>query len=316
FVLHGDRFVLRDQSAQRTIAGGRVIDPFSPKRGRARPSRIVTLTAMRGKTTAEILQALVAHSKTGVALHPFLVSHNLPAPQIYALIDSLGLQRVGNTPKERIFCEARWCILLESIVTGITTFHQLRPTLFGPSIKDIQVLLTPFIDTVTLNVALRILVTDKRLGARGNRFHLPSYEMHVSEQDQSLLAQAATVLAPDSGAPPSLYQAAKEIGVEATVLEKTLKIGMKLGDILLVEKNRYVPKTLLTKLEVAAEQLASRSTDGLFTSVEYRNEINMGRNFVIAVLEYFDRVGFTLRVGNRRRIYRSAADVLSVESEN
>ena len=31
------RFVLRDQSAQRTIAGGRVIDPFSPKRGRARP---------------------------------------------------------------------------------------------------------------------------------------------------------------------------------------------------------------------------------------------------------------------------------------
>ncbi len=28
FAVHGDRFVLRDQSAQRTIAGGRVIDPF------------------------------------------------------------------------------------------------------------------------------------------------------------------------------------------------------------------------------------------------------------------------------------------------
>ncbi|MDP4594815.1 MAG: selenocysteine-specific translation elongation factor, partial [Beijerinckiaceae bacterium] len=32
-VLHGDHFVLRDQSALRTIAGGTVIDPFAPDRG-------------------------------------------------------------------------------------------------------------------------------------------------------------------------------------------------------------------------------------------------------------------------------------------
>ncbi len=50
FVCYGDKFVLRDQSARRTIAGGRVIDPFSPKRGRARPSRIANLMAMCGKT--------------------------------------------------------------------------------------------------------------------------------------------------------------------------------------------------------------------------------------------------------------------------
>ena len=47
FALHGDRFVLRDQSAQRTLAGGRVIDPFAPKRGRARPTRLAMLQAMK-----------------------------------------------------------------------------------------------------------------------------------------------------------------------------------------------------------------------------------------------------------------------------
>ena len=36
----GDRLVLRDQSAQRTIGGGQVIDPFGPSRGRAKPERI------------------------------------------------------------------------------------------------------------------------------------------------------------------------------------------------------------------------------------------------------------------------------------
>jgi selenocysteine-specific elongation factor len=35
--VRGDHFILRDQSARRTIAGGTVVDPFSPARGRARP---------------------------------------------------------------------------------------------------------------------------------------------------------------------------------------------------------------------------------------------------------------------------------------
>ena len=48
--LAGDRIVIRDQSATRTMGGGIVIDPFSPKRGRARPARLAWLDAveMRG----------------------------------------------------------------------------------------------------------------------------------------------------------------------------------------------------------------------------------------------------------------------------
>ena len=38
-VLKGDGFILRDQSAQRTIAGD-VVDPFPPARGRAKPDRL------------------------------------------------------------------------------------------------------------------------------------------------------------------------------------------------------------------------------------------------------------------------------------
>ena len=45
-VLKQDGFILRDQSAQRTIAGGEVIDPFSPARGRAKPDRIDFLNDM------------------------------------------------------------------------------------------------------------------------------------------------------------------------------------------------------------------------------------------------------------------------------
>ena len=53
--LAGDRIVIRDQSATRTMGGGTVVDPFSPKRGRARPARLAWLDAieLRGPERAE-----------------------------------------------------------------------------------------------------------------------------------------------------------------------------------------------------------------------------------------------------------------------
>jgi len=39
-VLNGDRFILRDQSATRTLGGGRVLDPFPPAKNRRAPARI------------------------------------------------------------------------------------------------------------------------------------------------------------------------------------------------------------------------------------------------------------------------------------
>ncbi|MBF2761336.1 MAG: selenocysteine-specific translation elongation factor [Ectothiorhodospiraceae bacterium AqS1] len=44
--LVGDRVVIRDQSALRTMGGGAIIDPFSPARGRARPARLAWLDAI------------------------------------------------------------------------------------------------------------------------------------------------------------------------------------------------------------------------------------------------------------------------------
>ena len=145
---------------------------------------------------------------------------------------------------------------------------------------------------------------------------MPSHAIHISAKDESLLAHAKVILAPPSGTPPGLYQAAKDIGVDVSSLEKALKIGVKLGDVAMIEKNRYLPKTVLRKFVIIAEQLAARSDDGLFTTADYRDEVNLGRNFVIAVLEYFDRIGFTMQIGNHRRVRCSADSIISLKSKN
>ena len=56
-----DRFIIRDQSAQRTIGGGYVVDIFPPARGRARPERLAMLDALdTGDNEQALYGALVA----------------------------------------------------------------------------------------------------------------------------------------------------------------------------------------------------------------------------------------------------------------
>ena len=315
FAVHGDTFVLRDQSAQRTIAGGRVIDPFSPKRGRARPARIAALNAMQHRNVTDALRALTDGSETGVLLTPFSVAYNLPAPRLDMLIERLSLRRVGQQSKQRVFCETQWHRLGAKVVGAVKGFHRSKPMSPGASVKDIQLALSPHIETSILEVLLGTLVEEQRLNSRGTRFHLPSHNIRISVRDQQLLDRVAPKLAPRSGTPLSLHQAAADLKVDLKTLEMTLKTASRLGKMVLIGKNRYAPTHFVAKLGVVAERLAANSADRCFTTAEYRKQTTLGRNFVIDVLEYFDQIGFTERNGNTRYIRRSVKDVFMVSSD-
>ena len=315
FAVHGDTFVLRDQSAQRTIAGGRVIDPFSPKRGRARPARIAALNALQHQNVTDALRALTEGSETGVLLAPFSVAYNLPGPRLDMLIETLSLRRVGQQSKQRAFCETQWRRLGAKVVKVVEGFHRSKPMSPGASIKDIQMALSPHIETSILEDSLGTLIEEQRLNSRGTRFHLPSHSIRISGRDQQLLDRVASKLAPRSGTPLSLHQAAADLKVDVKTLEMTLKTASRIGEMVLIGKNRYAPTPFVAKLGVVAERLATNSADGYFTTTEYRDQTKLGRNFAIDVLEYFDRVGFTERNGNKRCIRRSVTDVFAVSSD-
>ena len=315
FAVHGDTFVLRDQSAQRTIAGGRVIDPFSPKRGRARPARIAALNALQHQNVTDALRALTGGSETGVLLAPFSVAYNLPGPRLEMLIETLSLRRVGQESNQRAFCETQWRRLGAKVVKAVEGFHRSKPMSPGASVKDIQLALTPHIETSILEDSLGTLIEEQRLNSRGTRFHLPSHSIRISGRDQQLLDRVASKLAPRSGTPLSLHQAASDLKVDVKTLETALKTASGLGEMVLIGKNRYAPTPFVAKLGVVAERLAANSADGYFTTAEYRDQTKLGRNFAIDVLEYFDRVGFTERNGNTRCIRRSVTDVFAVSSD-
>jgi selenocysteine-specific elongation factor len=313
YVTHGDRFVLRDQSAQRTIAGGQVIDPFSPKRGRARPSRIAVLQAMNRPNPRDVFDTLTEISETGVLLNTLSIALNLPISQIETIIESLSLRRIGKQPQEWVFSQAQWESLANRVELVIGDFHHAKPELPGATLKDIQLSLKPHVTVEILEEALGYMASEQRLVEQNKRFHLSSHSILISDFDRQLWTQATPFIAPDSGSPMSLHQVVEALDIDKGILEMSLKNGVKAGNIVLIAKNRYLPVSYLAHLGGKAESAAENTVEGFFTVAEFCNYSKIGRNFAIDLLEYFDRIGLTSRTGNNRRIRHSATTVFAIK---
>src|SRR3989454_753632 len=90
--LRGDRFILRDQSAQQTLAGGVVLDPFAPARKVRTPTRLAVLAAL----AAEHARVPEVLGLEGRRLRR-LATPELPWEMFTALIDQLlAGQRVAR----------------------------------------------------------------------------------------------------------------------------------------------------------------------------------------------------------------------------
>ena len=71
--LAGDRFILRDQSAIRTLGGGSIIDPAAQRQRRSAEVRLAQLGALENATPAKALEALQACSPAGIDVDWFRV---------------------------------------------------------------------------------------------------------------------------------------------------------------------------------------------------------------------------------------------------
>src|SRR5262249_52645454 len=102
----GDRFVLRDTTAQRTMAGGRVLDLRAPPRRRRTPERLAQLAACAFEAPEQALAALLETAPFFVDLSGFCRDHALATAQLNAMAERLHLVRATVGPGEFVLSQA------------------------------------------------------------------------------------------------------------------------------------------------------------------------------------------------------------------
>ena len=306
--VRGDRFILRDQSARRTVAGGAVLDPAGAVRGRARPERIAALRALAASDPGAALADLLATSVNGVDLDHFADAWNLRPEEAEAAFQRAGVETVA-LPRGRSagFARDDWQSLLEELLAAMRRMHEEAPERAGAESAELAGGTGRSREVAA--AAVGALVRDGRLVREGRYLRVPEHEPRLSPRDAALWSKVSIHLGEDAVKPPVLAELAGTLGVDRSLLALFLGRSTGRGLLVKVAPNRFFHPGAVRRLAEVAEGLAAAADDGRFDAKTFRDTSGIGRNLTIQVLEYFDGAGLTRRIGDARIVVRRAADL-------
>lgn len=275
-----DRFVIRDQSANRTLGGGRVLDPISVKKGRSKPERIEYLKIIRDQTSLDLDQLLLA-CPSGLDLNTLYRGMNLPLSA-----GNYPQDKRGRSYHSQVFSSAQ---------------EQLKQALNKQPASLPDLSRTTGLKPALCEAALEALVAEKKLNKQGNLYAPAQSQPTLSKPAETLWKKVEPLLSIQPLQPPVTSELAKTLSLPAAALDKLLGECIKQGLIVKPVKNRYFLSSAMQTLRRQAIEVAENH-GGEFTVIEFRDASGLGRNLVIELLEHLDSKGFTRRLGDKRVI--------------
>ena len=129
---------------------------------------------------------------------------------------------------------------------------------------------------------------------------LPAQRATLSARDTALAARLAPLLAAGGYDPPWVRELAAASGEAEDRVRQLLAALARDGQAYAVVRDLYYDRAALAALAAIVAALAREL--GEVPAARFRDAAGLGRKRAIQVLEFFDRVGYTRRIGDVRRL--------------
>ena len=289
--LAGDRVILRDPSATRTIAGARIVDPFGPPRNRRIPRRLAELRALR-EPNGSVLPALLREEAGFVDLARFGVARNLRPAEVNRLLTEAGGVKVAGFG----FLAETLATSRADIVATLKAFHESNADALGLPPERLRVALKKRWPPAVFAALLDLEVAAKGVTIDGSLLRLPSHSLTLGAKDEALWKKISADLARDRFKPPRVRDFAQAYATPEAGVRKLLRQLARLGRVVEVAPDQFFLRPVVAEMIAIAHGLGDD-----FTAAQFRDALDNGRKLAILILEFFDRHGITVRRGDLRR---------------
>ena len=311
----GDRFVLRDTSARRTIGGGRFVDLRAPQRTRRSPERLARLAAAAEENPADALAGLLATPPFHLDLAVFARDRALAPESVAAAARALGLVEL-SVGESRIALLAKTLDAMErSLVARLAEFHEANPDLMGLGIERLRLAMEPRLPAPAFRALLQMLAKAGTLVVEGAWIRLPGHTVQLSTRDEERWRRIAPMLGgSERFRPPRVRDIAGIEGHPEGEVRLLLKTLGRLGRVDEVAHDHFFLREVVSEMVDIVARLGKEHPRGEFTAAQFRDQVENGRKVAIQILEFFDRHGVTLRRGDLRRVNPHRLDLFRLVS--
>jgi selenocysteine-specific elongation factor len=299
----GDRFVIRLESANRTVGGGMVLHPST---SRHKPGQ---------ETVPQLLGALRDLSPRG-QIRPFiellpafaapvsLIAQGLllPASELLAALateeDLVALP--DREQPETVTTRSKWSALSRQVGDALAHYHRSHPMSPGMDLESLRSRLRISVPQKLFRAVVELLETSGDLVREESTIRLPRHAIEVPRDDQAVLARLEEEISRGALAPPDTKQLCASLDLAPERAQTLIRVLVDQGKLIRVSPEIHYTTS---SLERATSLLRARlEQNPEITVAEYRTAIGASRKYALALMDHFDKESLTVRVGDSRRL--------------
>ncbi|MFD1330101.1 selenocysteine-specific translation elongation factor [Mycoplana ramosa] len=305
----GDRYVIRDVSARRTIGGGRFLDLRGPQRKRRSAERAAQLSAHAIADPVAAARALLAIEPYSLDASVFLRDRALPEDTA-AFARTLGAVVLPCGASALLMLPEPWREFRAALLEQLASFHAANPDLAGMGLERLRQVLQPRLPAPAFRAAVSMLLAEGPVSLDGVWLRLSSHEARMSAADELLWHRLLPFIGGEARfRPQRVRDIAGMLGEREADIRRLLKLAGRMGRVHEIAQDRFFLRDTIAEMIGIVTGMDARIDNGWFTAACFRDHVDSGRKVAIQILEFFDRSGMTIRRGDRRRINRSKLDL-------
>ena len=301
-----DHFILRSPSPARTIGGGIIVEGIARRLKRSHPEviRDIQERAKAAATPKDFVEYCVKSAESLAADDKQISQRSkVPPEQLAGLLTELvNEERIIQLVAKLYTHTDTAAHIQKNLIEIISQFHKKQPE--SPGIAREQFLIESGIRKDIFDELVKLMLSNSTLTDRKGRLALPEHREQFGDLESDLLKKIDMLFHDRPFNPPELQEIIDGTGATMPDVTKSLRI--------LVEQQRLVriDQKLMFHADAVAqarERVVSHiQKDGMLESVKFKYMINTTRKYAIPLLDYFDKIGVTRRVGYTRYLGKAA----------
>jgi selenocysteine-specific elongation factor len=148
-------------------------------------------------------------------------------------------------------------------------------------------------------------IGEKSIAKEENLLRLTEHRVQLGSQEKTLMERIKKALGEQPLTPPDLKDLEKQLGTNRSKLTEVVRLLERDGSVVRVATDLYYLSSAIDQVKAVLKKFLSER--GEITAAAFRDLISSSRKYTIPLLEYFDREGTTIRIGDIRRLKATAS---------
>ncbi len=304
----GDHFILRLPSPARTIGGGLIVEAIGRRLKRSRPEVLddIRARAEAVKTPRDFIEYCV-RTADSIAVDVKQVSLRSKIPQAQVADALTELQHQGRVIPlgTKLYVHADTAGRVEQrLLELVAEAHRRQPE--SPGIRSDQLLTTSAMRKDIFDALIEGMLAQGTLAERKGHLALPDHRERFKEAEWELLTKVETLFQQRPFNPPGSADLMAATRAGEPEIRKALRLLVEQQRLLRIDQDMYLHAEALA--EARARLIAYIRENGNIESVKFKYVLDTTRKYAIPLLDYFDKIGVTRRVGYTRYLNKIGPD--------